>query len=258
MEINLIMKILKWTIVIIIILIFWKLSTYRNKAIDENDLPRFIQSDFIDLDKIYSISKFRSGSGHDFSDNTETCRSMKHYFNTQSTSEGEEERNENNGFPKPPTQSKAIDIFSPVDGKIVKIEEDQTSVGKQVYIVPDKATNFKVRLFHIYLLPGIDKGSKIKAGQKIGEIGIYQNTDIAVEIRTGMSRKFASYFQVMPDEVFAKYQARGVKSRDQFIFTKEKRDANPLSCNGELFTKNYDSGENNDHFVFLSGWKNSY
>ena len=51
---------------------------------------QFIQADFIDLEKIVAISKFRSGSGHDFSQETdETCRSMKHYYNVQNSAEGE-------------------------------------------------------------------------------------------------------------------------------------------------------------------------
>lgn len=257
------MKILKWVLagiglLVIIALIVWMVGVYRIKKIDENNLPQFIQADFIDLDKIYSISKFRSGSGHDFNDGSETCRSMKHYFNVQITAEGEKERSENNGIPKPPMAGKAVDIFSPVNGEIVSIKEEQSPIGKQIYIKPDKAKNFTIRLFHIYLLPGFEKGSIVKAGQKIGEIGIYQNTDIAIEEGPKFSNKLVSYFQVMPDEIFAKYQARGAKSREDFIITKEERDADPLQCNGEWFAKNYDEGSNVEHFIYLSGWKNSY
>src|SRR5438034_513620 len=38
----------------------------------------------VEADKIFVVSQFRSGSGHDYSYNAwdgETCRSMKHYFN---------------------------------------------------------------------------------------------------------------------------------------------------------------------------------
>jgi hypothetical protein len=47
---------------------------------DANGVPRFAESNCIELHKISRISKFRSGAGHDYSDDFETCRSMKHYF----------------------------------------------------------------------------------------------------------------------------------------------------------------------------------
>ena len=50
------------------------------KIPDEKNVPKFITADFIDLSGVTSISKFRSGAGHDYSDSDEKCRSMKHYF----------------------------------------------------------------------------------------------------------------------------------------------------------------------------------
>lgn len=224
---------------------------------DLTNSPQFIQADFIDLSKIYSISKFRSGSGHDFSSSGETCRSMKHYFNVQDSKEKFAAWDQNNNLPPPPTPGNAIDIFAPVDGKIIKIEEDQMPIGKQIYITPSAAPQFTVRLFHIYPITGISTGTKVTAGQKIGEIGVYQNTDIAIQAG-GFGRSFISYFEVMPDSVFARYQARGATSRDDFIITKEYRDAHPLECNGEQFSNNQDgdSAADSENFVRLSGWQN--
>lgn len=48
------------------------------KPFDIKNPPKFIQADFVELDKVYVISKFRSGVGHDFSLGDEKCRSMKH------------------------------------------------------------------------------------------------------------------------------------------------------------------------------------
>jgi hypothetical protein len=45
-----------------------------------NGIPKFVGRDFTQLSKIDKISKFRSGEGHDYSDGSETCRSMKHYY----------------------------------------------------------------------------------------------------------------------------------------------------------------------------------
>ncbi|MFZ1682882.1 MAG: hypothetical protein WAU88_02015, partial [Candidatus Zixiibacteriota bacterium] len=44
---------------------------------------------------------------------------------------------------------------------------------------------------------------------------------------------YISYFNVMTDEVFAVYKERGASSRDDFILSKEYRDAHPVSCNQE-------------------------
>jgi hypothetical protein len=43
-------------------------------------LPHFVTSQYLDLDAIYRISRFRSGEGHTYVDQFESCRSMKHYF----------------------------------------------------------------------------------------------------------------------------------------------------------------------------------
>src|SRR3990167_4326765 len=111
---------------------------YSIKNIDEKNLPKIIQADWIDLNRISHISRFRSGSGHDFSGNGETCRSMKHYFNAKRTKEEEMLVNENKGFPPAFSLERAIPIYSPVDGVIVAIKEDRSGLGKQVYIRPNK------------------------------------------------------------------------------------------------------------------------
>ncbi|MEK7083321.1 MAG: hypothetical protein AAB972_04045, partial [Patescibacteria group bacterium] len=217
-------------------------------AIQSQD-SKFIQADFIDLSYINAISKFRSGSGHDFSQGSgETCRSMKHYFNVRRTPEVEQLISHNKGIPPAPDGKTDISIYSPVDGKIISIESEQMPIGKQIYIRPDSRPDFIVRLFHIYPLSDIKKGVRVKAGQKIGVIGQYQNTDIAIM----RGRKHLSYFEVMPDTIFAKYQALGIKSRKDLIIFKEERDANPLECNGEWFSKNYDGDPGFGNFVYLN------
>lgn len=228
----------------------------NNDSIDNSSsLSQFIQADFIDLDKITYISKFRSGSGHDFSGNGEKCRSMKHYFNTQDTQEKMDAFSQNNGIPPAPDGNGDIGIYSPVDGKIISVQEEQMPIGVQVYIRPKLNSEFTIRLFHIYLSSGIKKGTTVKAGQKIGVISKNQNTDIAVSKGAFFSQNFISYFAVMPDSIFKKYQDRGVKSRSDFIISKEERDAKPLSCNGEQFAKNNDQEASSDDFVFLSGYQ---
>lgn len=188
---------------------------------------KFVTADFIDLSKIYTVSKFRSLEGHDFSKGGETCRSMKHYFYPQTTVEGAMAVKANNGMPPAPDGVHDIDIYSPVDGTITQIASERMPVGEQLYIVPDAAKDFTIRLFHVYKSDGIKVGTKVKAGQKIGVISTYSATDISVET----SKNYYSYFDVMTDEVLAKYLARGAKSKDDFILTKEYRDANAVTCN---------------------------
>lgn len=48
-----------------------------------------------------------------------------------------------------------------------------------------------------------------------------------------------SYFQVITDKVFSKYQSCGITARTDLIISKDLRDANPLTCNGETFTSGY-------------------
>lgn len=222
---------------------------------DSGSLPQFIQADFIDLDKIAYISKFRSGSGHDFSGNGEKCRSMKHYFNTQDTREKMDAFSQNNGLPPAPDGNGDIPIYSPVDGKIVSVKKEQMPIGVQVYIRPNSNSEFTIRLFHIYLSSVIKKGSAVKAGQKIGVISKNQNTDIAISKGSPFGQNFISYFDVMPDSIFKGYQDRGVKSRSDFIISKKERDAKPLACNGEQFAENNDQEASSLDFVFLSGYQ---
>lgn len=219
---------------------------------DVDKLPKFIQADWIDTSRIGSISKFRSSSGHDFSGNGENCRSMKHYFNALRTAEDETLINNNRGFPPPFSLEGAIPVYSPVDGEIVAVESDKVDIGQQIYIQPQNYKSFTVRLFHIFLLDGYKKGKSVKAGEQIGNVGRIQNSDIAISTGGLGSHNFVSYFEMMPDSVFAKYQALGIKNREELIITKEYRDAHPLQCNGEQFAQHYD-GSNADEFVYING-----
>ncbi len=225
-------------------------------SVDPDHPQQIIQADFIDLSRITSISKFRSGSGHDFSNGSvggETCRSMKHYFNQpydaslESSYRGEKMF----GTPDPTT---GVPIYSPVGGQIMSISEENMPIGKQFSIRPSSATQYNIRLFHVYPVDGIRSGMKVAAGQRLGTINIGQGTDISVEVNTLKGTQYFSYFQVMPDKVFAPYQARGLTSRDEVIVTKDYRDAHPLQCNGESFAQNYDSEVDNDNYVYLSGY----
>ncbi len=197
--------------------------------VDVSNPPKFVEHEFIDLSAVFSISKFRSAEGHDFSDGSETCRSMKHYFNQQYNEAYSQATAKNNGMPPGPDGKTDVAIYSPVNGTIVEIASERMPIGEQIYIVPDKAKDYTVRLFHIYKSSNIQKGSRVTAGQQIGSVPKGQNTDISVETK----QRYVSYFTVMTDSIFAAYAERGVTARDDVILTKEYRDAHPVPCDQE-------------------------
>ena len=242
-------------VVVVIGLLGWMtFQKYSGSNVDTSHPPQFVTADFIDLSKIFSISKFRSLEGHDFSGGGETCRSMKHYFTPQRTEATMYAVANNHGLLPKPNGKTDINIFSPFDGKITRIEAERFPVGEQIYLVPDSAKHYTVRLFHVFKIDGIKVGVHLSAGQKIGVISPTSDTDVSVEA----GDKFISIFQVMTDKVFSDYQARGAKTRNDFIISREYRDAHPVSCNQDktgdqkfYLPANYD---HNSDEVHLSGY----
>lgn len=251
---------------VLILLLAGFILTHSGLGINDNNLPKFIQSDFVDLSKIYSISKFRSLAGHDFSGNGETCRSMKHYFEPQQTDASARYMSEHQGIPAKPNGVDDIPVFSPVDGTIVDISQEHTPIGQQISIRPEKANQFNVRLFHVWPSKDIHGGifllgfggTHVKAGQKIGVLGATQGTDISVQIGDmPWNEHYVSYFDVMPDNLFAVYQARGLKSRGDVVLSRAYRDAHSVTCQKKGDEKfNLPAGYNSsvEDYVHLSGY----
>jgi hypothetical protein len=182
------------------------------KKEDSEIVSKIVSNNYIELDKIEKISRFRSGEGHDYSDSNEKCRSMKHYFK-----------------PKEGIDASEIQIFSPIDGEIAFAFEEEVG-GTQIYI---RATNINKDLyfviFHVNLKEGITEGTKVSAGENIGNhIGNQTWSDIAVCFGTEENNTLYSYFDFLTDDLFAQYKARGVESRGALIITKDERDADPL------------------------------
>ncbi|MDQ6966132.1 MAG: hypothetical protein Q9M23_04315 [Mariprofundaceae bacterium] len=167
----------------------WSTDTFTNQ--------QFIGCEYIDLDKISAISKFRSCSGHDFSDDFESACSMKHYFDT--------------------TASADIAIFSPVNGTVIGISNGWA--GKSIGIQPDGYDSFFIILFHVSPILSLRPGTPLAAGQQIGwHIGSETMSDIAVGLNTGSGVQLLSYFDVMEDALFnSHYVSRGITDRADFI-----------------------------------------
>ncbi len=184
--------------------------------VDSLGIPRFVTASYINLDAIGRISRFRSAVGHDYSDEFESCRSMKHYF-------------------EPTDWTRAV-VFSPVEGTISGIEYEWA--GAKISIRSTAYTAITFTIFHATPLDQLAIGVTVTAGQEIGaHIGQQTMSDIAVSVNTPGGWKLISYFDVLTDEGFAPFRQRGVPSREAAIITREERDANPLSCRGEAFTE---------------------
>lgn len=203
--------------------------------------PRFITHHYMALADVESLSKFRSGYGHAFSDEYEAPdRSLKHYLAPL--------------VPYRHGNDTSLRVYSPVTGRVVTVREEEGTLstggirGYQIHIVPDGFPAFEVRLFHVNPAPGIVVGARVTGGQPLGfaDMREAENGDIAVEgITLGAPPrpspmrppgffpdrgiKMFSQFEVMTDALFADYQARGIASRDAFVITRAFRDANPVT-----------------------------
>lgn len=188
--------------------------------IDHNPLPKFVTTNYIELDKIYRISKFRSSVGHNYSDFVEDCRSMKHYFE-----------------PAADVDWSSVKIFAPVSGTITRVEEEAIG-GTKLEIASDAYPAFRFSIFHINLSTPREINDKVTAGEQLGtHIGNQTYSDIAVIVNdTTRQGRMVSYFNVIDDNVFLQYVNYGINSRDDLIISKELRDTNPLTCDGETFT----------------------
>jgi hypothetical protein len=181
------------------------------------DTTFVIRHGYIELDKIERISKFRSGVGHDYSDDGEDCRSMKHYFQ-----------------PKSGVTWSSVKIFSPEGGIVTRIFDEWA--GTQVQIQPFHHSKYTIIIFHIALLRPLAAGNTVTAGEQLGtHIGPQTMSDIAVGFSSSNQWQLVSYFDLLSDSLFQQYLDRGVSSRSDFIITRQSRDADPLTCNGKTF-----------------------
>ena len=130
--------------------------------IDANGIPRFVETNYIELGKIGRISRFRSSVGHDYSDAFEHCRSMKHYFE-----------------PKASADWASVRIYSPVNGTITRAEQEWA--GTKLEIVSSNYPAFRFSVFHINLSTPRQVNDILMAGEFLGtHIGSQTTSDISV------------------------------------------------------------------------------
>jgi hypothetical protein len=193
--------------------------------VDKNGIPKFVRTDYIELSKINEISRFRSAAGHDYRDDFEKCRSLKHYFWPAGGDPG---------MAHTPSWAE-IQLHAPVSGTVSRVFEEWA--GAQVQIQSKLQPGFYFIIFHVNQLKPLAVGDTVSEGQLLGNhIGDQTMSDMAVGVTTPTGWKLVSYFDVMTDSLFLTYQARGIANRDSLIISKTARDTDPLTCNGETFT----------------------
>jgi hypothetical protein len=183
--------------------------------LETQGVPRFVDVQYVDLARIGRISRYRSGVGHSFTDGTETCRSMKHYFE-----------------PKSATDWATVPLYSPVSGKVVSVL--QNGAEAKITIQSGSYPAFWFEIFHVRMGQALAVGTEVAAGQLLGtHIGSWTLSDVAVAVRSPNGLRLVSWFQTLTDAAWQAYAARGAASREAFIVTRAERDADPLQCTGE-------------------------
>lgn len=166
-------------------------STPIDSTIAIPAIPHFVGTEYIELDKIGRISKFRSSVGHDYHDDFEQCRSMKHYFE-----------------PKSSVDWSGIKLVAPVNGTVSRMFEEWA--GTQVQIQSKKYPTIFFIIFHIHLAASLQVGDTLTAGQLLGtHIGPQTMSDMAVGVATDKGWELISYFDVLNDSLFQRYQYEG-------------------------------------------------
>lgn len=182
-------------------------------------LPRFLGTDYINLSAMAEISRFRSSAGHSYTDTFEQCRSMNHYFKPRS---GED--------------WSTLAISSPVTGTVERALQE-SSFGTQVQIRPAAQPAFTVVLFHVNPAVPLGTGTEVRAGQLLGRhVGTMTFSDVAVRVDTPRGMALVSWFDVITDDLMARYRARGIADRGEMVITRQQRDLAPLACAGEAFS----------------------
>ncbi|MBI2420660.1 MAG: hypothetical protein HYV38_01090 [Candidatus Levybacteria bacterium] len=207
----------------------------------KNIPPPELVANFVDLNEITRISKYRSCAGHVTvpQDERESKRNMKHYF-----------------FVKPElVGTDKVKIYSPYDGYISSIRSDpQEGLEGEVWIVPKRALPmlppFGIWAFsvqHIIVGDNLRRGSEVKVGDVIGHAAIpteerasfdivYAKPALKPKTIDNWNSPFAdldSIFNHMSEEVFAKYQEKGISTKEEVFIASEARDKEPCEYQGD-------------------------
>lgn len=189
-----------------------------------DSLPKLAQNP-VNLADINKISRFRSSSGHNYNDASETCRSMKHYFEPHSN------------------VNQSTEIYAPFQARVIAVYNDDGPIGdnevnnQHITLQPLNHPAIQFEIFHTELASELMIGSVVDAGTLLGWADLTRNGntgsdfDFAVHVNTLDGMRLVSLFDLLTDEAFAEYTVwSGLNLRDDFKISKTSRDANPLQC----------------------------
>lgn len=199
-------------------------TTECDISVDRSEaVPLLVTNHYVPVDQVEQVSRFRSGAGHSFTDDFESCSSMKHYFRF---------------FPN--LDWTQVPVFSPFDGVVAMLSsevlETGQAAGKQIWIVSEQNPSYYVIIFHAGELPTVKVGDSVKAGVQVAfHTGNLTWSDMSLEVITTTGVRNLPYMAALSPELFADFEARGATSPDDFILTTDYRAQNPLQCSGETF-----------------------
>lgn len=144
---------------------------------------------------------------------------MKHYFE-----------------PRGDIDWSTVKVYAPVTGTITRLDVEWA--GTKIEIASDAYPAFRLSIFHVNTALQRNIGDKVTEGEQLGtQINAQTMSDISVIVNDPTKQgRMVSYFDIITDPVFNEYISRGVNTRDEMIISKSTRDANPITCSGDVFT----------------------
>jgi len=177
---------------------------------------RFMTHAHTELGKVSMISRFRSGMGHDYSTEPDSCCSMKHYFDF--------------GF----WDWSQVMMFAPCNGTVAYWQPELLpNSGFQLGLTPTGKPDMMVSMFHLAgNASSYKNGTVLTAGQYLANhTGSITDSDLAVRNLT--SNTLLSFFQFIDDSVMELYAQHCVKDRHMMTIPSADRLKYPLSpCPG--------------------------
>ncbi len=193
-----------------------------------------IKVNLCDVDKVNMTSKFRSCAGHPYPKSQEpySSSSEKHYIALKYMYFEDTEIN--------------VSLYAIWDGTIEAIDDDTgtVKVGKQIQL---SSAGWTAIYMHVNPLPSLQAGQRVTAGDKIGYCDVpypprnYTSFDICIHRHRAFSDPGYSYFEMLSDNLFAPWAARGV-TRADIIIPADYRAQNPCQtgCSNNNLCYNYD------------------
>lgn len=227
-----------WILPIVIGLIIFVsigINMMNGKTADPLETDKIVTSSPVNVDQIYSVSKFRSCEGHeysgtDFNGESEPSSSMKTYFTPILSLSN---------------SASKVSIYAPFDGIITRIDPMDVERGRQFTIEHKPFDGWYITFYHTNMSDNVKEGAEVKSGDFLGyayTINGY-DFDLALQRFTNQNKYHETFqnleplFLHMTDSVLQKFTAKGLILEDTVIL-KSYRISNLCPC----FKKNADTG----------------